>query len=141
MSVECSLAVLMLLDLRKHLSVASVCTGSSRLLAARLGDKCSDKPQLRRQLARGVRPVLATTRSRGQVAGVAGQPSERILIRHTRGMRSGSKSVRRPGYRRHVSDRGCPLGTGCPARCGTRVARLVRTNALTMPEDPVERLS
>jgi hypothetical protein len=30
---------------------------------------------------------------------------------------------------------------GLSVRCGTRVARPVRTNALTMPEDRVDRLS
>jgi hypothetical protein len=35
-----------------------------------------------------------------------------ILIRHIRGMRSSNESVRWPGQRRHVSDRGCPLATG-----------------------------
>src|SRR5687767_8709724 len=41
-----------------------------------------------------------------------------MLIRHIREMRSSSKSVRRPGHRRQVSDRGCPLGTGLSVRCG-----------------------
>lgn len=48
-----SLVVLVLLDLGERLSVVSVCTGSSRLLAAGLGDKCSDKPRLWRHLAAG----------------------------------------------------------------------------------------
>jgi hypothetical protein len=52
--------------------------------------------------------------------------------RHIRGMRSSSKSARRPGHRRHAIDRGCRLGTGVApsdvahewhGRPGTKVVR------------------
>jgi len=56
--VGCSLVVLVPLYLGERLPVVSVCTGLSRLFTAGLGDKCSDKPRSRRQLARGVWPVL-----------------------------------------------------------------------------------
>jgi hypothetical protein len=86
--VGCSLVVLVPFDLGERLPVVSVCTGLSRLFAAGLGDKCSDKLRFRRQLARGVRPVLGDNGPCGQAAGGGTAASERILIRHIRGMRS-----------------------------------------------------
>src|SRR6266487_2439712 len=48
--------------------------------------------ELRHRLACGVRPVLGDYCTRGQAAGGGATVSERILIKHIRGMRS-SKSV------------------------------------------------
>jgi hypothetical protein len=73
--------VLVLLDLGERLPVVSGCTGSSHRLAARLGDKCSDKPLLPAPAyARGVRPVLGDHRLRGQAAG-GGAPAGHELGR------------------------------------------------------------
>jgi hypothetical protein len=64
-----------------------------------------------------------------------------ILIRHIRGMRSSSKSAWRQLNGRMEVTVVVHSVPGLSVRCGTLVARPVRTNALTMPEDCVERLS
>ena len=71
---------LVLLDLRKHMSAGSICTGSSRLFNARLGDKFSDKLRLRHWLARGVRPSCATTCFVGKSSDAVRPPGWRDLV-------------------------------------------------------------
>jgi hypothetical protein len=122
--------VLALLDLGKRRPVVSVCTGSSRLIAARLGDKCSDKPRLRHWPARGVRPVLGTTVLMAKPPQAARQlphGCDLILIRTVRVLCSSwprGDGQLMGGMDMTVVVRWVPCVS---VRCGTRVARLART--------------
>jgi hypothetical protein len=120
--VGCLPLILVPLDLGKHLSVVSVCTGSSRSPTARLGDKCSNKPRLQRRLARGVSPVLVDHVLVAKHRRRRGSPRSASLSGISAGcLHTGRADMISSG--RRENDRDCLLVLALTVRCGTRVTR------------------